>query len=259
MTDDATGKSLAVVARPTVVAGGAAPSNQPPGTELRWQEQYFRHREAVPFKRLPGFSKSKGHFIPERPSDRASDFASRLLVEELQDESKEVYRDAKKVLGLKSRQINRDWTEGSASVECAVFRFDWATGQAPDDPASARILRTLRLSADHMDDLPDGFDGLFPVSPDELVVPMEGVLDYDDFVDHFEDVAEDTGGWFDEDEDTQTMEMGMGEGVTLRFDLNEREMIIVFERKGGLRALVTLAAKALSMLEREPKSGEIPR
>ncbi len=256
---DFSGKDLPVVARPAVVHGGDKSASEPPGTELRWQEQFFRHTESMAFKRLPGFSKSKGHFVPERASDRASDFASRLLVEELQSESKEVYRDAKKCLGLKSRQINRDWTEGSASVECEVFRFDWVTGQDPEDPGSVRILRTLRLSADHMNDLPDGFDALFPVSPDELVVPMEGALDYDDFVDHFEDVAEDAGGWFEEDEDTQTMEMGTSDGVTLRFDLNEREMTIVFERKGGLRALVTLAARALAALERESSSGEIPR
>lgn len=259
MTIDASGKNLPVVARPAVVHGGPQSATEPPGTELRWQEQFFRQKETMPYKRLPGFSKSKGHFIPERPSDRASDFASRLLVEELQEESREVYRDAKKVLGLKSRQINRDWTEGSASVACEAFRFDWATGQDPEEPGAARILRTLRLSADHMNDLPDGFDGMFPVSPDELVVPMDGTLDYDDFVDHFEDVAEEAGGWFDEDEDTQTMRMGMTDGVTLHFDLNEREMVIVFERKGGLRALVSLAAKALEALEREPRSGEIPR
>ena len=63
MTDDVSGKNLPVVARAAVIGGGRGEgsASDPPGTELRWQEQFFRQREAVPFKRLPGFSKSKGH------------------------------------------------------------------------------------------------------------------------------------------------------------------------------------------------------
>ena len=154
------------------------------------------------------------------------------MTEDIQLESKIVYDRAKSILGLKRKQISRDTYDGSANVDCDLFRMEWNSDQHSLNPSQFILSRIVKLRV-HPPKLPDNFDDIFPVKPDEFVIPIRGKLDFDYIADQFEGLSEQIGGKFDEDEDCGLISITSKKGIQFVVNLQSNEFIIKNNRTSG--------------------------
>lgn len=218
-----------------------------PEMKLCPEKTFFRNTESRAFRDLPGFDKKLGHSPPQRHAQSAANWASRLLSEEIASESMEVYENAKSVLSLRRKSIKRNVGEGDADVNSDFFRMTWNTGQDPEDPAYAHITRKLRLRVKPAE-LPENFDTIFPVEPDELVIPIDGDLDFDSIADSFEELEETINATFNENEDEGRVSIRLEDGTTFTVLVEEHELIVTVPRKQGCLALLQHSAKTFAVL-----------
>lgn len=211
------------------------------------KEAYLRNEHRAPIKYLPGFQKKKGHFIPDYHSSKVSEFVKRLLTEEIQSESKKVYDRAKSILNLKRKHISRDTYEGRANVDCDLFRMEWNSEQHPQNPSEYLLSRIVRLRVEPSQ-LPDNFDDIFPVKPDQFVIPIRGELDFDYIADQFEDLSERIDGTFEEDEDSGLISMTSEEGTQFVVNLELNEFIIIPHRESGCIKLLNIIGHEMKKL-----------
>jgi hypothetical protein len=218
-----------------------------PEMKLCPEKAFFRHTESRAFSTLPGFNKKIGHRVPDRHSASAANWASRLLSEEIASESKEVYDNAKSVLGIKRKDIKRTVGEGDADIDTECFRMTWKTDQDSEDSAYAQIARKLRLRVKPTE-LPGNFDTIFPVEPDELVIPIDGELDFDSIADSFEELEETINATFSENEDEGRVSVKLEDGTTFTIFVEEHELIVTVPRKQGCLALLQHSANTFASL-----------
>lgn len=221
-----------------------------PQLSLATEDAFFRRNQSTPFTRLPGFSKRAGHFVPTSGSTAAAAFGAKLLSEDVSKESKEVYDNAKSVLGIRRAKIERTVDDGNATVDCEYFRAMWTTTQDPDDPGSVRLTRILYLRA-RPRELPTDFDSIFPVSPDELVIPIKGVLDFDEIANRLESMEDAIEGTFSENEDRGQASFRLTDGTEVVVSVNDMEFVIIPHKKQGSLAILEHCAKTLTLLGRE--------
>lgn len=219
-----------------------------PSVRLRPDSSFFRKTESTQYSRFPGFDKKRGHRVPDRHSSAAHAFGARLWADEIAEESSTVRDNAKSILGLKRAEVIRNCNDGDASVDSNHFRMDWSVEQDPDDPTRMKLTRILTLRASP-DTLPSGFDSIFPVALDSLVIPIDGDLDFDDVANKLE-ALEATGARFSEDEDAQRASIQLEDGTTFAFMCGERELIITTRATNGCLDLLRLSAQALRALGR---------
>ncbi|TYT74389.1 caspase family protein [Desulfobotulus mexicanus] len=213
------------------------------------KEAYLRNEDSAPIKYLPGFQKKKGHFIPDNHSSKVSEFIQRLLTEDIKSESKIVYDRAKSILGLKRKEISRDTYEGSANVDCDLFRMEWDSEQNPLDPSEYLLSRIVKLRVPPSQ-LPNDFDDIFPVKPDEFVIPIRGEMEFDYIADQFEDLSEQIDGTFEEDEDSGLISLTSNEGTQFVVNLELNEFIIIPNNGSGcLQLLNTVSSEMGKLLE----------
>lgn len=218
-----------------------------PELKLLPEKAFFRQRESRAFRKLPGFDKKLGHFLPDRHDPAAANFASKLLAEEIASESKDVYENAKSVLSLKRKDIKRNVRGGDADVDSEFFRMTWNTAQDSEDPAYAQITRKLRLRVSPKE-LPGDFDSIFPVEPDELVIPIEGDLDFDFVANSLEALKETINASFSEDEDAGRVSISIENGTTFTILLEEHEVIVTMAQQQGCLSLLRNSALAFASL-----------
>ena len=123
----------------------------------------------------------------------------------------------------------------------------WKTDQDPEDPAYAQIARKLRLRVKPTE-LPGNFDSIFPVEPDELVIPIDGDLDFDSIADSFEELEEAINATFSENEDDGRVSIRLEDGTTFTVLVEEHELIVTVPRKQGCLALLQHSAKTFAFL-----------
>lgn len=222
--------------------------------ELLWKElsldfknSFLRKEVTGPISSISGFARKRGHFIPDRHSARAGEFLERLLGEDMSSESRDVYDNAKSILHLKRREIDRSTFEGGANVDCDIFRFALSCRQDDLEPSQYVVTRTVSLRVS-VDVLPNDFDNIFPVSPDEFIVPITGTLDFDEIADLFEDLSDKWSGRFFEDEDNQLVSIHTNTGTSFGVDLKEREFTIQTNRDRGCLELLQTVSNELKRL-----------
>lgn len=219
-----------------------------PELKLMPEKIFLRQRESRTFNRLPGFDKKQGHTVPNRHNTAASNWASKLLSEEIASESKKVYENTKSLLDLKRKDVKRTTGEGNATVDTEYFRMTWETGQDSADASQALVTRKLWLRVSPAI-LPVDFDSIFPVNPDELVIPIEGKIDYDTIANGFESIETVfKGAAFEEDEDEGQVILNFPDGISLRVMTNDNEFILTMTHKGGALALLRQSAATLASL-----------
>lgn len=198
----------------------------------------FRSSETRPFDRLPGFSKARRNTVPDNESDSANGWAQRLLGPEVQSELQTVHDNAKRILGLKRKEISIDVGGGEGSVAADSFRFEITTGQSSRDPGKAFVLREIILRVP-AGDLPDDFDDIFPEDVDRIVVPISGDgAYYEDLADALEEMADAGGGQFDEDKSAKVLKLTLQDGSSLSFDTKRNVMTIKPPSPAGCLAVV---------------------
>ena len=200
---------------------------KPPPLQPKFADAFFRNRESRLFRRLPGFDPAKRHKPPTEHSERASAWAGRLLHETMRTELDTVYRNAKVLLGLRRRDIKLQMVDGSGgTLETKYFSYIVDAGQGEADPAEALIERRIVLRTPPHE-LPDNFDQVFPVSIDEIVVPLtDDGLDFDQLVDGLEDACDTVGARLEENERSGDIDVMLDGGLLISLGTKRRTMVI---------------------------------
>jgi hypothetical protein len=110
-------------------------------------------------------------------------------------------------------------------VECSLFRYYIEVDLDEEDLSQAKITRKLQIRVSRKQ-LPHNFDSIFPIYIDELIIPIEGNLDFDELVNKFENLAEAQGGSLEDNEAKETMEYITEAGTSITIDVKEKELII---------------------------------
>lgn len=204
----------------------------------------MRRRSCVEVRSLPGFVRGR-HRLPTEHGRSAEQFVHGLAEQALADEIREVYERAKRLLGLRRRELMRALAAGGGNVDAPQFQFALELGLDPHDCTRAlwqrRVVVLVGLPA-----LPVAFDELFPVGCDELVVPFDGARTsggFDALVDRLEDFADRWGGEVDEDELRLRAELATRDGSHIAVDLGTGELSLRFVGVTGCRALLLEAQR----------------
>lgn len=199
---------------------------------------FFRKLSFTPFARLPGFSKARGHYVPEKASPAAVEWAKSLMDENAQEELQLIYQRAKDILNLRRRDVKKSVEKGGGSVETEFFRYTLALTQSESDPAEVKTSREVVLLKP-LSDLPPTLDLIFPDSAEEIVAKIEAP-DFDELVEHFEDLKEKWGGKLTENDVTGRIEYSP-KGFTLEVNTKEGELVIRPATATGCLALLKIA------------------
>jgi hypothetical protein len=239
------------------------------GLELRPERAFLRKRSSVAIRELPGFVRGR-HRLPTGHGRGAEEFVWALGEQALVDEVRAVYEGAKRELGLRRRELSRAVAGGGGNVEAPQFHFVIELELDPADPSRAIWQRKIMLLAAPRA-LPPSFDSLFPVAPDELVVPFASPVvgaaadldaGFDRVVERLEDFAELHGGGVEEDEDEALARLTTRDGSSIALDLSALELSVQFLGICGCRELLfeaqrrfgELAEPIVSVLEAEARA-----
>ncbi len=215
-----------------------------PALDLRPERAFLRHRQSVAIRSLPGFVAAR-HRLPASLGPAGDAFVARLGAEALAQEIREVYDGAKRLLGLRRRQLDRAIAEGGGNVDTPQFRYALELGLDRADPRRALWQRQVVLLVGPSG-LSGDFDQVFPVACDELVVPFASVAErgeFDDIVDRLEDFAERHGGGVEEDEDSGRAALVTRDGSRIELDLPAGELSLRIFGHDGCRELLLEAER----------------
>ncbi len=205
------------------------PDNKPnidnslPNLKLRYNDALFRKIVFQKIKKADGFV--KGYSVPKFRNSTTEAFVQKVFQSEIDSEIQEVYENTKRVLNLKKIDIQYSSNSGGGSVVCSFFRYHINVDHSKDDISEARIIRQLTIRKNRKD-LPDNFDSIFPIHVDELIIPIDGAIDFDDLVNKFENLRDSQGGSFSDNEKEGIMEYITEGGTSIKIDSNDNELII---------------------------------
>jgi hypothetical protein len=212
------------------------------GLQLQPERAFLRRRTTVEIRELPGFQRGR-HRLPTEHGRGAEDFVHALGEPVLAAEVREVYERAKRVLGLRRRDLVQAITRGGGNVEAPQFQFALELGLDPRDFTHARWQRRVVLLMGPAR-LPGDFDEVFPVACDEVVVPFIGRdVSFDALVERLEDFAELHGGEVAEEQAIGSAKLATTDGSRIELDLVARELSLRFVGVAGCRELLLEAQR----------------
>lgn len=194
-----------------------------PDFRLKYDEAIFRKIDLEKIKKADGFK--TGYTLPKWKNDRTIQFVQEVFEPEIENEIQEVYEKTKEICNLKKADIVYGSSLEGGSVECSFFRYYVEVDLNEDDFSEAKITRKLQIRVPK-NELPDDFDSIFPIYLDELIVPIEGEIDFDDIVNKFENLAEAQGGKVSDNAAEERLEYITGGGTSITIDVQEKEVII---------------------------------
>jgi hypothetical protein len=211
--------------------------------ELLPERAFLRRVDSVAIAELPGFVRGR-HRLPTEHGRGAEQFIHSLVAAALADEVRAVYDAAKQLLGLRRRELLRAVAEGGGNVDAPQFRFVLELGLDPRDVTRALWQRRVMFQVDpHA--LPSGFDELFPIPCDELVIPFARPSAeqartelFDRLVDRLEDFAEQHGVQIEEDQDHGRAGLTTRDGSRVALDLHAGELSLRIFGVAGARELM---------------------
>lgn len=206
------------------------------------RQEYFEKIEGGPVKSLPGFIKGV-HFTSKIVTSRSNSFVTERLTPGIDEEVQELYKDIKRVFGLRRNDIQRENNNGQASFDTDHFRYSIQSGQDPNDPEDYLIARRLEFR-DGAEAEIDRLDELFGAAFDRIVVKFDRLaFDFDELVDFFEDVQDEHGGDLEENQDKQVVTYTPVGGPKIEFNLAKMRLRISGPRNQTPSALMGLARK----------------
>jgi hypothetical protein len=194
-----------------------------PDFRLKYDDAIFRKIDFQKIRNADGFK--KGYKIPKWKNSTTINFVQKVFEPDIADEVQKVYEQTKKVCNLKKSDIDYSSSLDGGSVECSLFRYYIEVDLNEDNLAEAKIIRKLQIRVPRSK-LPEDFETIFPIYLDELIIPIEGTIDFDDIVNKFENLAEAQGGELSDNEATETLEYITGGGTSITIDIQGMELII---------------------------------
>lgn len=224
------------------------PENDFTGLSFKPDDTFFSHIETRSYNKLPGFSRSKKHFVPDNVNASSAEFARGLLEGEIAEEIEDHYKEAKRAFRLRRDDIGT----GDDTLDTDYFRYWIEVRQAPDDPAEVQIMRCLSVRNDSEENL-QIIDEIFGTKFDRVICRVRGsVPDFDCVVRRLEDVEMEYGGTLDESERKQQVKYHFPEGGRLEFDLADGRISICAERKSSFLDILALAMPVALGAPQEP-------
>jgi hypothetical protein len=206
---------------------------------------HFRKLSFTPFARLPGFSKGRGHYVPEKASPSAVEWAKSLLDDNAQEELQLIYQRSKDILGLRHRQVRKSVEKGGGAVETDFFRYTFSISQSEADPAEVKTSREVTLLRP-LEELPSALDLVFPDAMEEIVAPLD-VADFDELVEHFEDLKDKWGGKLTDNE-TKGRICYSNDFLTVDINTMDGELVIRPASATGCLPLLRIAEEHLATI-----------
>jgi hypothetical protein len=153
-------------------------------------------------KTLSGFTKSKGHFIPDRHNSFAKSFITEIAACDLQEDLERVRNALKRAFGFKRLQLSvKNHGEGAATVTTPYFNYNVSVEQAADDPASVLWRRSVDAITHPDEVLSDAFETVFAEVFDTIELTLHDEVNLDDLIDAIEAIdSDEIGVDYSEDE-----------------------------------------------------------
>ena len=219
----------------------ASPEGDFSAIALTPRKEFFEFVDSKPFKTLPGFARTKGHFVPDRVSDQATAFVRSLVSEQIDEEVQELYNQTKGVFGLKRRDVQQASEGGQGSLDTPYFRFSIDARQNRTRADEWVVLRRLELREGGLERLND-IDATFGGAFDRIVVQTAGdLLEFDDLVDFLEGVVDAHGGDLIEQQNQSRVIYTAPDRTRITFDTRRQRVTL---STGARRRCSELIAKA---------------
>jgi hypothetical protein len=187
---------------------------------------FLRSRQYQNIQRHPVFKQKSRRFLTERVTDSSEQFVQELFTEQLNEEITTIYNNLKNFLQLRRREIKKNIMIGAASVETTFFQYSIEIIQNRDEPREAVFTRFLRFHQE-LSTLPEATDKIFPITMNEVIVPLLKLPEYDDLVEKFEDLEDRDGGSLTEDDQELMIKYKAPSGIYVCLDIKENELIII--------------------------------
>lgn len=194
-----------------------------PDFRLKYDDAIFRKVDFQKIRNANGFK--KGYSIPKWKNSATISFVQEVFESEVAEEVQEVYEKTKKICNLKKADIKYGSSLDGGSVECSFFRYYIEVDLNEDNLSEAKITRKLQIRVSRSK-LPVNFDTIFPIYLDELIMPIEGKIDFKDIVNKFENLAATQGGSLSDNDAKETLEYITVGGTSISIDVQEMELII---------------------------------
>ncbi|MFC5402344.1 caspase family protein [Cohnella soli] len=225
------------------------------GLDLAYEDMMFRKCENRSVRSLPGFSR-KAHREPEYHSAGARNFINQLMEGPVTEEIDTIYERCKDYLGFRRKQMTKTTNGGGGTLDTPLFRFIIESSQDPDESKQVLIIRTLHLRVDP-GELPEDVERIFPVCPDEIVIPINSEVNYDEMVDKFETAEDEIGGKLIEDDTSGYIEYTTPDGTKLIILTNSNELILKPRGARTIREMLTGAKASVLALAQIEKPLEL--
>jgi hypothetical protein len=108
------------------------------------------------------------------------------LLEPFSDEIKDIYQRFEENLGLRKKDISKT-RDGGENIDTNIYHFAFGTCQNPKKPKEVLIAPSIILLKDP-EELPNRFERNFPNFQDEIVIPINGEIDFAEMVEKLEEV-----------------------------------------------------------------------
>jgi hypothetical protein len=153
-----------------------------PGFE-QVKQVLMQFEESVDIDDLSGFSKKRGHHVPDDVNGATGRFVENISQQEVEGEIKKIFDRIRASMNYK----RRDLTAESGRIVTPDFEFSVTCAQDPDHPRSALITRLLtNISPAIVEN--DGFNEVFKDSFDELTFDFNKRISIKDLIDRIEDL-----------------------------------------------------------------------
>ena len=223
------------------------------GLDLHPERAFLRRLDSVAIQALPGYVRGR-HRMPSEHGRAGDEFVQVLGGDRIAQEVRAIYDSAKRLLGLRRRELTRAIDPSGGNVDAPQFQFVIELGLDPVDVTRALWQRRVALLVAPRA-LPLEFDDVFPVACDELVVPFARpgetagpAHEFDALVERLEDFALVHGGGVDENEDQDRASLTTGDGSRIALDLGARELSVQMLGIHGCRALLLEAERRFTEL-----------
>lgn len=194
-----------------------------PNFRLKYEDAIFRKIDHEKIKNAPGFM--AGYSVPKWYNNNAIQFVQKVFMPKIEDEIQEVYENTKSICKLKKTDIDYGTALGGGSVECSFFRYNVEVELEEQNLSEAKMIRKIQIRVPRMQ-LPENFDDIFPIYLDELIIPIQGKLDFNDIVNKFENLKEVQKGTLKDNEARGSLEYITEGGTSITIKSEEMELII---------------------------------
>jgi hypothetical protein len=188
----------------TAILEGRRLAKYPRDSQVK--DAVLMHKENKHITRLTGFSKKKGHFVPDRGSPSVDAFIGKLVSSEVEQELKEIRDALKAKFGFTRLECKINHEGGSGTVTTPHFNYNITVEQDIENHEEVVWRRSIEGIIEPEDIFTDEFESVFPDAFDTIELHLHEASDLDavvDFVERLKKTNKDIDVEFDDDEDIE--------------------------------------------------------